>query len=50
MSEEKKPPSRLDDKIDDLLLEHRRLFFSAAVDVLLERPQKVTPVGFEPTR
>ena len=32
MSEEKKPPSRLDDKIDDLLLEHRRLFFSAAVD------------------
>ncbi|HPE84747.1 MAG TPA: ATP-dependent Clp protease proteolytic subunit [Chlamydiales bacterium] len=32
MSEEKKQPSRLDDKIDDLLLEHRRLFFSAAVD------------------
>ncbi len=32
MSEEKKSPSRLDDKIDDLLLEHRRLFFSAAVD------------------
>lgn len=32
MSEEKKAPSRLDDKIDDALLEHRRIFFSAAVD------------------
>ena len=32
MSEQQKPPSRLDDTIDQLLLENRRLFFSAAVD------------------
>ena len=32
MSEEKNAPSRLDDIIDNALLEHRRIFFSAAVD------------------
>ncbi len=33
MTEEKRPQSSaLNDKIDELLLEHRRLFFSAAVD------------------